>query len=132
MDFELILSSIGMIINLIIAIIFVIALLKEKKWWGLVIILFIGICCLLLDKFEYLFEEFLDEVFSNASWLMIGIFFVFTLIMVILNIFPKDDALYEDKLQNKKYMQEQIKNMLILILGSLLIFGTIVVICSIK
>lgn len=132
MDFELILSSIGMIINSIIAIIFVVVLLKEKKWWGLVIILFIGICCLLLDKFEYLFEEFLDEGFNNASWLMIGIFFIFTLIMVISGIFTKADDLYEDKLQKKKYMQEQIKNMSILILGGLLILGTIVVICSIK
>ncbi len=132
MDFELILSSIGMIINSIIAIIFAVVLLKDKKWWGLVIILFIGICCFLLDKFEYLFEKFLDEGFNNASWLMIGIFFIFTLIIVILNIFPKDDALYEDKLQKKKYKQEQIKNMLILILGGLLILGTIFVICSIK
>lgn len=132
MDFELILSLISMIIYSIIAIIFIVVLLKEKKWWGLVIILFIGICCFLLDKFEYLFEEFLDEGFSNASWLMIGIFFILVIISIVSDIFIKAGALYKDKLQKKKYIQEQIKIMLILILGGLLILGIIVGICSIK
>ena len=132
MNFELILGSINMIISLILLILFIVILLKDKKWWGLLIILFIGFCGYLLNKFESWFEDFLNEGFNGVSWQIIGLIFALIVISMIIDISIKADALCKDKLQKKKYIYEQIKNMLILILGGLLILGTIVGICFIK
>lgn len=132
MNFELILGSINMIISLILIILFIVILLKDKKWWGLLIILFIGFCGYLLNEFESWFEDFLNEGFNGVSWQIIGLFFALIVISMIIDISIKADALCKDKLQKKKYIYEQIKNMLILILGGLLILGTIVGICFIK
>lgn len=132
MNFELILGSINMIISLILIILFIVILLKDKKWWGLLIILFIGFCGYLLNKFESWFEDFLNEGFNGVSWQIIGLIFALIVISMIIDISIKADALCKDKLQKKKYIYEQIKNMLILILGGLLILGTIVGICFIK
>lgn len=132
MNFELILGSINMIISLILIIVFIVILLKDKKWWGLLIIVFIGFCGYLLNEFESWFEDFLNEGFNNVSWQIIGLFFALIVISMIIDISIKSDALCKDKLQKKKYIYEQIKNVLILILGGLLILGIIVGICSIK
>lgn len=132
MNFELILGSINMIISLILIIVFIVILLKDKKWWGLLIIVFIGFCGYLLNEFESWFEDFLNEGFNSVSWQIIGLFFALIVISMIIDISIKSDALCKDKLQKKKYIYEQIKNMLILILGGLLILGTIVGICFIK
>lgn len=132
MNFELILGSINMIISLILIIVFIVILLKDKKWWGLLIIVFIGFCGYLLNEFESWFEDFLNEGFNSVSWQIIGLFFALIVISMIIDISIKSDALCKDKLQKKKYIYEQIKNILILILGGLLILGTIVGICSIK
>mgnify|MGYP004475373109 FL=1 len=132
MNFELILGSINMIISLILIILFIVILLKDKKWWGLLIILFIGFCGYLLNEFESWFEDFLNEGFNGVSWQIIGLFFALIVISMIIDISIKADALCKDKLQKKKYINEQIKNVLILILGGLLILGIIVGICSIK
>lgn len=132
MDFELILGSIEMVISLIVIIAFVVILLKDKKWWGLLIIISIGFCGYLLDKFESWFEDFLNEGFNGVSWQIIGLFFALIVISIVIDISIRYDVLYKDKLQKKKYINEQIKNVLILILGGLLILGIIVGICSIK
>lgn len=132
MNFELILGSINMIISLILIIVFIVILLKDKKWWGLLIIVFIGFCGYLLNEFESWFEDFLNEGFNSVSWQIIGLFFALIVISMIIDISIKSDALCKDKLQKKKYIYEQIKNILILILGGLLILGIIVGICSIK
>lgn len=132
MNFELILGSINMIISLILIIVFIVILLKDKKWWGLLIIVFIGFCGYLLNEFESWFEDFLNEGFNSVSWQIIGLFFALIVISMIIDISIKSDALCKDKLQKKKYINEQIKNVLILILGGLLILGIIVGICSIK
>lgn len=132
MNFELILGSINMIISLILIILFIVILLKDKKWWGLLIIISICFCGYLLDKFESLFEDFLNEGFNGVSWQIIGLFFALIVISMMIDISIKADALCKDKLQKKKYINEQIKNVLILILGGLLILGIIVGICSIK
>ena len=132
MNFELILGSINMIISLILIIVFIVILLKDKKWWGLLIIVFIGFCGYLLNEFESWFEDFLNEGFNSVSWQIIGLFFALIVISMIIDISIKLDALCKDKLQKKKYIYEQIKNVLILILGGLLILGIIVGICSIK
>lgn len=132
MNFELILGSINMIISLILIIVFIVILLKDKKWWGLLIIVFIGFCGYLLNEFESWFEDFLNEGFNSVSWQIIGLFFALIVISMIIDISIKSDALCKDKLQKKKYIYEQIKNILILILGGLLILGTIVGICFIK
>lgn len=132
MNFELILGSINMIISLILIIVFIVILLKDKKWWGLLIIVFIGFCGYLLNEFESWFEDFLNEGFNSVSWQIIGLFFALIVISMIIDISIKSDALCKDKLQKKKYIYEQIKNVLILILGGLLILGIIVGICSIK
>ena len=132
MDFELILGSIEMVISLILIIAFIVILLKDKKWWGLLIIISICFCGYLLDKFESWFEDFLNEGFNGVSWQIIGLFFALIVISMIIDISIKADALCKDKLQKKKYINEQIKNVLILILGGLLILGIIVGICSIK
>ena len=132
MNFELILGSINMIISLILIIVFIVILLKDKKWWGLLIIVFIGFCGYLLNEFESWFEDFLNESFNSVSWQIIGLFFALIVISMIIDISIKSDALCKDKLQKKKYINEQIKNVLILILGGLLILGIIVGICSIK
>ena len=132
MNFELILGSINMIISLILIILFIVILLKDKKWWGLLIIISICFCGYLLDKFESWFEDFLNEGFNGVSWQIIGLFFALIVISMIIDISIKADALCKDKLQKKKYINEQIKNVLILILGGLLILGIIVGICSIK
>ncbi len=132
MNFELILGSIEMVISLIVIIIFIVILLKDKKWWGLLIIISICFCGYLLDKFESLFEDFLNEGFNGVSWQIIGLFFALIVISMMIDISIKADALCKDKLQKKKYINEQIKNVLILILGGLLILGIIVGICSIK
>lgn len=132
MNFELILGSINMIISLILIIVFIVILLKDKKWWGLLIIVFIGFCGYLLNEFESWFEDFLNEGFNSVSWQIIGLFFALIVISMIIDISIKSDALCKDKLQKKKYIYEQIKNVLILILGGLLILGTIVGICFIK
>lgn len=132
MNFELILGSINMIISLILIIVFIVILLKDKKWWGLLIIISICFCGYLLDKFESWFEDFLNEGFNSVSWQIIGLFFALIVISMIIDISIKSDALCKDKLQKKKYINEQIKNVLILILGGLLILGIIVGICSIK
>ena len=132
MNFELILGSINMIISLILIIVFIVILLKDKKWWGLLIIVFIGFCGYLLNEFESWFEDFLNEGFNSVSWQIIGLFFALIVISMIIDIFVKLVALCKDKLQKKKYIYEQIKNVLILILGGLLILGIIVGICSIK
>ena len=131
MNFELILGSINMIISLILIIVFIVILLKDKKWWGLLIIVFIGFCGYLLNEFESWFEDFLNEGFNSVSWQIIGLFFALIVISMIIDISIKSDALCKDKLQKKKYIYEQIKNILILILGGLLILGIIVGICSI-
>ena len=132
MNFELILGSINMIISLILIIVFIVILLKDKKWWGLLIIVFIGFCGYLLNEFESWFEDFLNEGFNSVSWQIIGLFFALIVISMIIDISIKSDALCKDKQQKKKYIYEQIKNILILILGGLLILGIIVGICSIK
>ena len=132
MNFELILGSINMIISLILIIVFIVILLKDKKWWGLLIIVFIGCCGYLLNEFESWFEDFLNEGFNSVSWQIIGLFFALIVISMIIDISIKSDALCKDKLQKKKYIYEQIKNVLILILGGLLTLGIIVGICSIK
>ncbi len=132
MNFELILGSINMIISLILIIVFIVILLKDKKWWGLLIIVFIGFCGYLLNEFESWFEDFLNEGFNSVSWQIIGLFFALIVISMIIDISIKSDALCKDKLQKKKYIYEQIKNILILILCGLLILGTIVGICFIK
>lgn len=132
MNFELILGSINMIISLILIILFIVILLKDKKWWGLLIILFIGFCGYLLNKFESWFEDFLNEGFNGVSWQITGLFFALIVISIMIDISIRYDVLYKDKLQKKKYINEQIKNVLILILGGLLILGIIVGICSIK
>lgn len=132
MNFELILGSINIIISLILIIVFIVILLKDKKWWGLLIIVFIGFCGYLLNEFESWFEDFLNEGFNSVSWQIIGLFFALIVISMIIDISIKSDALCKDKLQKKKYIYEQIKNVLILILGGLLILGIIVGICSIK
>lgn len=132
MDFELILGSIEMVISLILIIIFIVILLKDKKWWGLLIIISICFCGYLLDKFESWFEDFLNEGFNGVSWQIIGLFFALIVISMMIDISIKADALCKDKLQKKKYINEQIKNVLIIILGGLLILGIIVGICSIK
>lgn len=132
MNFELILGSIEMVISLIVIIIFIVILLKDKKWWGLLIIISICFCGYLLDKFESWFEDFLNEGFNGVSWQIIGLFFALIVISMIIDISIKADALCKDKLQKKKYINEQIKNVLFLILGGLLILGIIVGICSIK
>ena len=132
MDFELILGSIEMVISLILIIAFIVILLKDKKWWGLLIIISICFCGYLLDKFESWFEDFLNEGFNGVSWQIIGLFFALIVISMMINISIRYDVLYKDKLQKKKYINEQIKNVLILILGGLLILGIIVGICSIK
>ena len=132
MNFELILGSIEMVISLIVIIAFIVILLKDKKWWGLLIIISICFCGYLLDKFESLFEDFLNEGFNGVSWQIIGLFFALIVISMMIDISIKADALCKDKLQKKKYINEQIKNVLILILGGLLILGIIVGICSIK
>ena len=132
MDFELILGSIEMVISLILIIAFIVILLKDKKWWGLLIIISICFCGYLLDKFESWFEDFLNEGFNGVSWQIIGLFFALIIISMMIDISIKADALCKDKLQKKKYINEQIKNVLILILGGLLILGIIVGICSIK
>ncbi len=132
MDFELILGSIEMVISLIVIIAFIVILLKDKKWWGLLIIISICFCGYLLDKFESWFEDFLNEGFNGVSWQIIGLFFALIIISMMIDISIKADALCKDKLQKKKYIYEQIKNVLILILGGLLILGIIVGICSIK
>ena len=131
MNFELILGSIEMVISLIVIIIFTVILLKDKKWWGLLIIISICFCGYLLDKFESWFEDFLNEGFNGVSWQIIGLFFALILISRMIDISIKGDALCKDKYKDK-YIYEQIKNMLILILGGLLILGIIVGICSIK
>lgn len=132
MDFELILGSIEMVISLILIIAFIVILLKDKKWWGLLIIISIVFCGYLLDKFESWFEDFLNEGFNGVSWQIIGLFFALIVISIVIDISIRYDVLYKDKLQKKKYINEQIKNVLILILGGLLILGIIVGICSIK
>ncbi len=132
MNFELILGSINMIISLILIIVFIVILLKDKKWWGLLIIISICFCGYLLNEFESWFEDFLNEGFNSVSWQIIGLFFALIVISMIIDISIKSDALCKDKLQKKKYINEQIKNVLILILGGLLILGIIVGICSIK
>lgn len=132
MNFELILGSIEMVISLIVIIAFIVILLKDKKWWGLLIIISIGFCGYLLDKFESWFEDFLNEGFNVVSWQIIGLLFALIIISMMIDIPIKTDALCKDKLQKKKYINEQIKNVLILILGGLLILGIIVGICSIK
>ena len=132
MNFELILGSINMIISLILIIVFIVILLKDKKWWGLLIIVFIGFCGYLLNEFESWFEDFLNEGFNSVSWQIIGLFFALIVISMIIDISIKSDALCKDKLQKKKNIYEQIKNILILILCGLLILGTIVGICFIK
>lgn len=132
MNFELILGSIEMVISLIVIIAFIVILLKDKKWWGLLIIISICFCGYLLDKFESWFEDFLNEGFNGVSWQIIGLFFALIVISMMIDISIKADALCKDKLQKKKYINEQIKNVLILILGGLLILGIIVGICSIK
>lgn len=132
MNFELILGSIEMVISLIVIIAFIVILLKDKKWWGLLIIISIGFCGYLLDKFESWFEDFLNEGFNGVSWQIIGLLFALIVISMMIDISIKADALCKDKLQKKKYINEQIKNVLILILGGLLILGIIVGICSIK
>lgn len=132
MNFELILGSINMIISLILIIVFIVILLKDKKWWGLLIIVFIGFCGYLLNEFESWFEDFLNEGFNSVSWQIIGLFFALIVISMIIDISIKSDALCKDKLQKKKYIYEQIKNILILILCGLLILGIIVGICFIK
>lgn len=132
MNFELILGSINMIISLILIIVFIVILLKDKKWWGLLIIVFIGFCGYLLNEFESWFEDFLNEGFNSVSWQIIGLFFALIVISMIIDISIKSDALCKDKLQKKKYIYEQIKNILILILCGLLILGTIVGIFFIK
>lgn len=132
MDFELILGSIEMVISLILIIAFIVILLKDKKWWGLLIIISICFCGYLLDKFESWFEDFLNEGFNGVSWQIIGLFFALIIISMMIDISIRYDVLYKDKLQKKKYIYEQIKNVLILILGGLLILGIIVGICSIK
>ena len=131
-DFELILGLIEIITSLIIIIAFIVILLKDKKWWGLLIILFIGIIGYLLNEFESWFEDFLNEGFNGVSWQMIGVFFALVVILMIIDIPIKADALCKDKLQKRKYIQEQVKKILFLILGGLLILGVIVGICSIK
>ena len=115
MNFELILGSINMIISLILIIVFIVILLKDKKWWGLLIIVFIGFCGYLLNEFESWFEDFLNEGFNSVSWQIIGLFFALIVISMIIDISIKSDALCKDKLQKKKYIYEQIKNILILI-----------------
>ncbi len=132
MNFELILGSINMIISLILIIVFIVILLKDKKWWGLLIIISICFCGYLLNEFESWFEDFLNEGFNSVSWQIIGLFFALIVISMIIDISIRYDVLYKDKLQKKKYINEQIKNVLILILGGLLILGIIVGICSIK
>lgn len=132
MDFELILGSIEMVISLIVIIAFIVILLKDKKWWGLLIIISICFCGYLLDKFESWFEDFFNEGFNGVSWQIIGLLFALIVISIMIDIFIRYDVLYKDKLQKKKYINEQIKNVLILILGGLLILGIIVGICSIK
>lgn len=132
MNFELILGSIEMVISLIVIIAFIVILLKDKKWWGLLIIISICFCGYLLDKFESWFEDFLNEGFNGVSWQIIGLFFALIVISMMIDISIKADALCKDKLQKKKYINEQIKNVLIIILGGLLILGIIVGICSIK
>lgn len=132
MNFELILGSIEMVISLIVIIAFIVILLKDKKWWGLLIIISICFCGYLLDKFESWFEDFLNEGFNVVSWQIIGLLFALIVISIMIDIFIRYDVLYKDKLQKKKYINEQIKNVLILILGGLLILGIIVGICSIK
>lgn len=131
MNFELILGSIEMVISLIVIIMFIVILLKDKKWWGLLIIISICFCAYLLDKFESWFEDFLNEGFNCVSWQIIGLFFALILISRIIDIFIESDALCKDKYKDK-YIYEQIKNALILILGGFLILGIIVGICSIK
>ena len=132
MDFELILGSIEMVISLILIIAFIVILLKDKKWWGLLIIIYICFCGYLLDKFESWFEDFLNGSFNVVSWQIIGLLFALIVISIMIDISIRYDVLYKDKLQKKKYINEQIKNVLILILGGLLILGIIVGICSIK
>lgn len=132
MNFELILGSIEMVISLIVIIAFIVILLKDKKWWGLLIIISICFCGYLLDKFESWFEDFLNESFNVVSWQIIGLLFALIIISMMIDISIKADALCKNKLQKKKYINEQIKNVLILILGGLLILGIIVGICSIK
>ena len=132
MNFELILGSIEMVISLIVIIAFIVILLKDKKWWGLLIIISICFCGYLLYKFESWFENFLNEGFNGVSWQIIGLFFALIVISMMIDISIKADALCKDKQQKKKYIYEQIKNVLILILGGLLILGIIVGICSIK
>lgn len=132
MNFELILGSINMIISLILIIVFIVILLKDKKWWGLLIIISICFCGYLLNEFESWFENFLNEGFNSVSWQIIGLLFALIVISIMIDISIRYDVLYKDKLQKKKYINEQIKNVLILILGGLLILGIIVGICSIK
>lgn len=132
MNFELILGSINMIISLILIIVFIVILLKDKKWWGLLIIISICFCGYLLNEFESWFEDFLNEGFNSVSWQIIGLLFALIVISIMIDISIRYDVLYKDKLQKKKYINKQIKNVLILILGGLLILGIIVGICSIK
>lgn len=132
MNFELILGSINMIISLILIIVFIVILLKDKKWWGLLIIISICFCGYLLNEFESWFEDFLNEGFNVVSWQIIGLLFALIVVSIMIDISIRYDVLYKDKLQKKKYINEQIKNVLILILGGLLILGIIVGICSIK